>query len=53
MNFIVQTIVPGNEGETIGPEPAPSTVLLLALNDAPSGLVASGLTNVGLLGTAF
>ncbi|MBK7157072.1 MAG: hypothetical protein IPH77_00570 [Ignavibacteria bacterium] len=53
MNFIVQTLVPGNADETIGPEPAPSTVLLFTLNDAPSGLVASGLTNVGLLGTAF
>ena len=44
LNFIVHTLVPGNTDDTIGPEPAPSTVLLFTLNDAPEGLVASGLT---------
>ncbi|MBL0109327.1 MAG: hypothetical protein IPP52_19160 [Ignavibacteria bacterium] len=52
MNFIVHTLVPGNVDDTIGPLPAPSTVLLFTLNDAPKGLVASGITNVGFLGIA-
>ncbi|MBK7160257.1 MAG: hypothetical protein IPH77_17420 [Ignavibacteria bacterium] len=53
MNLIVQTLVPGNVVDTIGPLPAPRTVLLFTLKEAPFGLVASGLTKVGFLGTAF